>query len=104
MRLSAGSCGRPGGVWLLFCRLRFCLGGGTPVFHLVWLVAPFCKTRGQVSVAARDVVTVPAAASYRGVERHSAVCATGPGCAGVHHLPPTAGEWFSERRVPTLLL
>lgn len=44
------------------------------------------------------------AGSYRGVERDPAVCVIGPGCARVHHLSLTAGKWFSQCRVPALLL
>lgn len=58
----------------------------------------------QVSLTTRDLVTVSSAGSYRGVERDSAVCVTGPGCAGVHHLPLTAGERFGQRHLPALLL
>lgn len=58
----------------------------------------------QVSVAARDVVTVSPAGPHRRVERDSAVCFTGFGCAGVYHLSPTAGERFSQRHLPTMLL
>lgn len=58
----------------------------------------------QVSVAARDMVTVSPARPHRGVERDSALCFTGFGCAGVSHLSPTAGERFSQCRVPTMLL
>lgn len=58
----------------------------------------------QISVAARDVVTVSPAGPYRGVERDSAVSVTGFGCAGVYHLSPTAGEWFSQCHLQTMLL
>jgi len=47
---------------------------------------------------------VSAAGPHRGVERDPAVCVTGPGRARVHRLPPAAGQRFSERRVPALLL
>lgn len=50
------------------------------------------------------MVTVSAAGAHRGVERDSAVRAAGPGCAGVHHLSPAAGERFGERRLPAVLL
>lgn len=63
-----------------------------------------CLVVSQVSVAARDLVPVPSAPEYCGVERHSAVRVVGPRCAGVHHLSVTAGERFSQRHLPALLL
>ena len=58
----------------------------------------------QVSLTTRDLVTLSSAGSHRRVERDSAVCATGPGRAGVHHLSLTAGKRFSQCRLPALLL
>lgn len=104
MRVSVGSCGRHGGVCLLFRRIRVRLGAGATVLHLLRMDVPLLRPGGQVSVAARDVVTVSPAGPYRRVERDSAVCVTGPGCAGVHHLSLTARQRFSQRRLPAMLL
>lgn len=104
MWVSVGGCDWPGGVWLLLRHIRVRLAAGSPVLHLSWMELPLCRPVGQVSPTTRDLVTVSSAGSYRRVERDAAVCAAGPGCAGVHHLSPTAGKWFSQRRLPALLL
>lgn len=104
MWLRVGSCDRSGGVLLLFGHIRVHSGAGSPVLHHIWVVLPLCRTEGQVSRTTRDVVAVSSASQCGGVERDSAVCTDGFGCAGVHHLSHAAGERFSQRCLSALLL
>lgn len=48
VRVSAGSCGRPAGIQLLFRHVRVCPGAGSSVFHRLWLDLPLWRQGGQV--------------------------------------------------------
>lgn len=66
------------------------------------LTSPLCVS--QVSVAARNLATVPSAHQHRRMARHSSLCVIGPCSAGVHYLSFTAWKRFSECHLPALLL
>lgn len=104
VRFSSGCYHWPPGLRLLLRHIRACFGSGSPLLHLLWVVIPLPKPPRQVSVAARNLATVPSAHQHRRMARHSSLCVIGPCSTGVHYLSFTAWKRFSECYLPALLL